>query len=124
MSFRNLKNQIKKLQGSLEAGETQKAKNQSVFKTALERLEENLTEAKQINEALHQEKKKHISELHQMQQELAIETASHQATKNDLFLTKKRLENAESFKEIIVSLEAQRDQLSQQLAESRNSLSE
>jgi len=46
---------------------------------------------------------------------------NHQITQNELVLTKKKLENAENYKQTVTSLETQRDQLNQQLAESRNS---
>ena len=115
----DLKQQVKKLQDAVIASENQKARDQALYKASLARFEVSLQDTTKVIEAMNIEKKRLVTELHNVQQELGLEKANHQATQNDLLLTRKKLENAENYKEVIVSLELQRDQLTQQLSDSR-----
>jgi len=115
----DLKQQVKKLQDAVIASENQKSRDQALYKAALSRFEVSLQDTTKTIETMNIEKKRLVTELHHVQQELGLEKANHQATQNDLLLTKKKLENAENYKEVITSLEVQRDQLTQQLSDSR-----
>ena len=117
----DLKQQVKRLQDSLVSTENQKAKDQENYKTALARFQISLEDTTRAIENLNQDKRNLVDDLCKTQTELSIERANHQKTQNELLLTKKKLENAENYKTAIASLEVQRDQLNQQIAESRNS---
>jgi len=121
VELNDLKQQFKKLQDSLIISENQKMKDQENYKNALAKFEVSLEDTKRTIDIMNQEKKKLIMDLNQIQQELSLERSAHQVTQNELLLTKKRLENAENYKSVINSIEAQRDQLNTQLADSRAS---
>jgi hypothetical protein len=115
----DLKQQFRKLQEALISSENQKIRDQENYKVALVKFEVSLEDTKRTIDVMNQEKKKLIMDLQQIQQELNLERSSHQITQNDLLLTRKKLENAENYRTVIVSVEGQRDQLNNQLAESR-----
>jgi len=117
----DLKQQFSKLQDTVIETENQKKKDQISYKAALQRFEESVKDAKKTIDNLNQEKRKLIVDVHQLQQELGLEKAAHEATQNELMLTQKKLENAENYREVVIGLETQRDQLTQQLADSRAS---
>lgn len=114
-----MKQQFKKIQLALINTENQKIKDQEAYKQALAAFEASLVDTTKAIEVLNQEKKRLVADLNQVRQELATEKVNHQSTQSELLLTRKKLENAENYKHVVTSLEAQRDQLAQQLAESR-----
>ena len=119
-----MKQQFKKIQLALINSENQKIKDQEAYKQALAAFEASLEDTTKAIEILNQEKKRLVENLNQVQQELANERTNHQSTQNELLLTKKKLENAENYKHVVASLEAQRNDLAQQLAESRTNHAE
>lgn len=122
--YNSLKVQFKQLQDSSVASEGQRIADQETYKQSLTRFETSLQDTKRTIDSLNQEKRKLIQELSQTQQELSAERTEHQITQNELQLTKKKLENAENYKDVVNGLEKQRDQLTIQLADSRNSHSQ
>ena len=116
-----MREQFGRLQDTVIETENQKKNDQAGYQAALERFEESVKDAKRTIDSLNQEKRKLIIDIHQVQQELGLERASHQATNNELLLTQKRLENAENYRAVVIGLETQRNQLTQQLADSRAS---
>lgn len=121
VELNDLKQQFKKVQDALINSENQKMRDQENYKNSLNKFEISLEDTKRVIDAMNQEKKKLIIDLNQIQQELGLERSAHQTTQNELLITKKKLENAENYKNVIISLEAQRDQLNSQLGESRAS---
>lgn len=117
----DLKAQVKRLQDSHVNTENQKARDQENYKTALARFQISLEDTTRAIESLNQDKRNLVDDLCKTQTELSRERANHQSTQNELLLTKKKLENAENYKTAIASLESQREQLNQQVAESRSS---
>ena len=111
--------QVVTLQNAVVETESSRKNDQMKFKEVLEKFEANLQIAMKTINTLNQEKKKLVTDLCQIQQELSIEKVNHQNVQNELLLAQSRLENAENYKEIVSSLEIQREQLNQQLADSR-----
>lgn len=103
---------MKRAEETLTRVEGQRINDQKNFNDSLERARKAFEEAKVLYDKTAQEKR-------EVSMQLSEERLAHTETRNKLVLLERQLENAEAYKEVIKSLEVQRDELLRQLAELR-----
>ena len=112
-----LKKQIERLENALAISEKKRAEDQQSYLATLKNFEKSLDETKDILANLHHEKRELLRELNDVKNDLAKERAAHVETKNELSLIEKKFINSQNQKEVIASLQEQRDSLFKQITE-------
>ena len=112
-----MKKQIERLENALAISEKKRAEDQQSYLATLKNFEKSLDETKDILANLHHEKRELLRELNDVKNDLAKERAAHVETKNELSLIEKKFINSQNQKEVIASLQEQRDSLFKQITE-------
>lgn len=115
-----MKKQIERLEKSLAASEKRRMDDQQSYINTLKNFEKSLDDTRDILSNLHLEKKEIIKQLNNAQLELSLERAAHVETKNELTLLEKKLINAQNQKDVINSLQEQRESLLKQINDGQN----
>lgn len=103
---------MKRAEEALSRTEDQRINDQKNFTDSLERAKKAFEDVKVLYDKTAQEKR-------EISMQLNEERLAHNETRNRIVLLERQLENAEAYKELMKSLEVQRDELLRQLAELR-----